>query len=39
MGTSTEERTRERTTWVCDNCSGRTAALRKRCADCGTLRY
>jgi hypothetical protein len=39
MDTSTAERTRERTTWVCDNCSGRTAALRKRCADCGTLRY
>ena len=45
MGTSTKERTgpareaRERATWVCDNCAGRTTGPRKRCADCGTLRY
>jgi hypothetical protein len=35
MGTTTEERT----TWVCDNCQGQTAADRKRCTDCGTSRY
>jgi hypothetical protein len=31
--------TKERTTWVCDNCRGETAAVRKRCKDCGTSRY
>jgi RNA polymerase subunit RPABC4/transcription elongation factor Spt4 len=31
--------TRERTTWVCDNCHAVTAAERKRCKDCGTTRY
>jgi predicted ATP-dependent serine protease len=35
MGTTTEERT----TWICDNCRAETAAVRKRCADCGTSRY
>jgi hypothetical protein len=40
MSTGTEQRpARERATWVCDNCHGRTAGLRKRCADCGTSRY
>ncbi len=29
----------ERTTWVCDNCEGITATVRKRCQDCGTSRY
>ncbi|MCW2635302.1 MAG: hypothetical protein JWQ99_1669 [Blastococcus sp.] len=31
--------TKERTTWICDNCSAHTAAAKKRCADCGTSRY
>ena len=31
--------TKERTTWVCDNCPGTTATARKRCSDCGTTRY
>ncbi len=31
--------TRERTTWVCDNCQSVTAAVRKRCSECGTSRY
>ena len=31
--------TKERTTWVCDNCQGQTRAERKRCAECGTSRY
>lgn len=35
MSTNTEERT----TWVCDNCHGVTAAERKRCSDCRTSRY
>lgn len=40
MSTSTEERTIiERGTWVCENCRTRTAAVRKRCGDCGTSRY
>ena len=42
MTTSTKERgrsARKRATWICDNCHGRTAGLRKRCAECGTSRY
>lgn len=40
MSTSTQERaTRERTTWVCDNCQRETRAQRKRCVECGTSRY
>ena len=31
--------TKERTTWVCDNCSSTTATARKRCSECGTSRY
>jgi hypothetical protein len=31
--------TKERTTWVCDNCCARTATVRKRCGECGTSRY
>jgi hypothetical protein len=31
--------TKQRTTWVCDNCTSETAAVRKRCRDCGTSRY
>jgi RNA polymerase subunit RPABC4/transcription elongation factor Spt4 len=31
--------TKERTTWVCDNCTGTTSTERKRCRDCGTSRY
>jgi predicted ATP-dependent serine protease len=31
--------TRERTTWVCENCAAETAAVRKRCTQCGTSRY
>jgi hypothetical protein len=31
--------TKERTTWVCDNCLADTAVVRKRCSDCGTSRY
>ena len=36
MSTTTRERT---TTWVCDNCHSVTAAVRKRCTECGTSRY
>ncbi len=36
MSTTT---TTERTTWICDNCQGVTASVRKRCRDCGTSRY
>ena len=39
MSTTTTERPIERTTWVCDNCHGVTAAVRKRCSECGTSRY
>ena len=41
MSTTVEERrtTRERTTWVCDNCHAHTASVRKRCTECGTSRY
>lgn len=39
MSTVVEERTKERTTWVCDNCHATTASVRKRCAECGTSRY
>jgi predicted ATP-dependent serine protease len=39
MSTSTEERTTERATWVCDNCRAESATLRKRCTECGTTRY
>ena len=40
MSTSTKAwQARERATWVCENCHSRTAGVRKRCADCGTLRY
>ena len=31
--------TKERTTWVCDNCRSETTAVRKRCTECGTSRY
>lgn len=31
--------TKERTTWICDNCRAQTVALRKRCRECGTSRY
>ena len=31
--------TKERTTWICENCRAETAAVRKRCAECGTSRY
>jgi RNA polymerase subunit RPABC4/transcription elongation factor Spt4 len=31
--------TKERTTWVCDNCHRETRVQRKRCAECGTSRY
>jgi RNA polymerase subunit RPABC4/transcription elongation factor Spt4 len=31
--------TKERTTWVCDNCQSVTPAVRKRCGECGTSRY
>lgn len=31
--------TTERTTWVCDNCRAESAAVRKRCRECGTSRY
>jgi hypothetical protein len=31
--------TKERTTWVCENCQTSTASVRKRCAECGTSRY
>ncbi len=39
MSTVIEERTTERTTWVCDNCTAATSVERKRCSDCGTSRY
>ena len=39
MSTTTTERPVEQTTWVCENCHGVTAAVRKRCRDCGTSRY
>jgi hypothetical protein len=43
MTTSTKERkarsARKRATWICDNCHGRSAGLRKRCVECGTSRY
>jgi anaerobic ribonucleoside-triphosphate reductase len=39
MSTAIKERTTERTIWVCDNCRAETAALRKRCSECGTSRY
>ncbi|MCW2580813.1 MAG: hypothetical protein JWR82_2414 [Blastococcus sp.] len=40
MTTSTKERTTtEGTNWVCDNCLAQSAAVRKRCSDCGTSRY
>ena len=40
MSTVTKERsTTERTTWVCENCTAETAAVRKRCTECGTSRY
>lgn len=31
--------TKERTTWVCENCTHEVSAHRKRCRDCGTSRY
>jgi hypothetical protein len=31
--------TDQRTTWVCENCRGETASVRKRCTECGTSRY
>jgi hypothetical protein len=39
MSTIIRERSRDRTTWVCDNCHGETTVARKRCAECGTSRY
>ncbi len=36
---TTERSTTQRATWVCDNCQGVTAAVRKRCRECGTSRY
>jgi hypothetical protein len=39
MSTTTTERPVEQTTWVCDNCHVVTAAVRKRCRECGTSRY
>jgi hypothetical protein len=39
MTTTTEARTRERTTWICENCHSQTSAVRKRCTECGTSRY
>jgi hypothetical protein len=39
MTTTTSTMTRERTTWVCDNCHKETVTARKRCSDCGTSRY
>lgn len=46
MTTSTLERPDVRTapdstpaTWTCENCRAETAAVRKRCTDCGTSRY
>ena len=40
MSTTTTERPVERSAaWVCDNCHGVTAAVRKRCRECGTSRY
>ena len=39
--TTTERHTTElpTSTWVCPNCRTETAAIRKRCTDCGTSRY
>jgi len=37
--TTTEPPTTASTTWVCDNCTAETAAMRKRCSECGTSRY
>ena len=31
--------TKERTTWVCENCQAVTRLPRKRCRDCGTSRF
>jgi hypothetical protein len=31
--------TKERTTWVCESYKAETAAVRKRCTECGTSRY
>jgi predicted amidophosphoribosyltransferase len=39
MSTAIKERTKERTSWVCENCQAEAAAVRKRCEDCGTSRY
>jgi hypothetical protein len=39
MSTAIKEHTKERTTWVCDNCRAETGTLRKRCTECGTSRY
>jgi hypothetical protein len=39
MSTAIKERTKERATWVCDNCHVETTTVRKRCTDCGTSRY
>jgi hypothetical protein len=45
MSTTIQERTtiqrstKERTTWVCDNCRAETVSARKRCTECGTSRY
>ncbi|MGY1606418.1 MULTISPECIES: hypothetical protein [unclassified Geodermatophilus] len=35
----TTERTGDRVTWSCPNCSGETTTAKKRCRDCGTSRY
>jgi RNA polymerase subunit RPABC4/transcription elongation factor Spt4 len=37
--TTTERTTSEPATWVCENCQGVTATVRKRCRDCGTSRF
>jgi RNA polymerase subunit RPABC4/transcription elongation factor Spt4 len=37
--TTTERTTTEQATWICDNCQGVTANVRKRCRECGTSRY
>lgn len=39
MSTTTTERPVEQSVWVCDNCHGVTATVRKRCRECGTSRY
>lgn len=31
--------TKERTTWICENCKRETSVERKRCRECGTSRY